>query len=170
MDKNKPKETRPSTFNAELYEWVTSGVFQMTLTKRQIAFLAAAYANDRSLAETRQEGKPSRFVATIKELEVRGLLNHLNRLGDVQKIARAEGWQHFGDWIINQEFNRVYVLTKAGRLMCELLKEANLLDPELKEGSPFYMPQKPRKPKGYRRQIAEHFARQEATPNQIKGP
>lgn len=157
---NKPsKAKRPSAFNAELHEWVTSGIFQMTLTKRQIAFMTAAYVNDCTMAEQRREGKPSRFVSTVKELEARGLLNHIGRLTDVQELANKEGFLRCGDWLLNQPFNRVYILTRAGRLMCEVLKEANLIDPNLVEAPEFPNPTKPRKPTGDRKWLRNVMAR-----------
>lgn len=139
----------PKGFNAELHEWVTSGIFTMTLTKRQIAMLAAAYSNEEGMAECSNgnRGRPSRWISTVKELEARGLMNHLNRLTDLNLLARAEGWLYAGDWFRDQPFNRRYVLTNAGYLICEVLKEAGLIDPELPKAKPFLDPTRPRKPK-----------------------
>ena len=114
--------------NIQFHEHVTSGVFNLTLTKNHIQALGAVYCGQRSKVNF------GRGPNALRGLTERGLIQCLwDRLGDegVKELANKEGFLYSGEWSIVQPFYRMHWLTKAGELTCQLLMEAGLLEPDL---------------------------------------
>lgn len=127
--------------NVQFSEYVTSSVFNLSLSKNMINALQAIYSGDRRYALG-----DSRFVGSANCLKNRGLMTHIMDRCDIKELANAEGFLYDGDWLISQPFNRIYTLTRAGELVCDLLIEAGLFDPTIEKAEPFKNPTKPRKP------------------------
>jgi hypothetical protein len=100
--------------NEALREHVTSNAFVLTLGKTQIAALVYLDACIRSRAYIPTRGGPwSHFVPGIQGCQRRGLVTYCY---DDKWPSKRPG-SHLG---------RHYTITKAGRLMRDLLKEAGI--------------------------------------------
>ena len=114
----------PETPNQQLHEYVTSGIFTMTLHKSHIAVLEQLYRyQNRPFIEYSQAVNGTSLLRRMSvtanhSLEHRGLVIALPR--------RDKGL------LINYVLRDRFRLTKAGELMVELLKESGLITPDLK--------------------------------------
>ncbi|WP_131823229.1 hypothetical protein [Mycobacteroides chelonae] len=94
--------------NEALREHVTSIGFALTLSKAQIELLVVLHHFKGYNGACRAGYRPSHFVSTIRSLERRGLTENTYPAGN---------------------------LTKAGALVCEILREAGLYDEVLERKS-----------------------------------
>lgn len=123
--------------NEKFSNWVTSGVFNLTLTRNQIQALVAVYCGKRSMVNH------SRGPSSLKELEQRGLVESLRgKIGDegIRKLAESEGWIYCGEWLMAQPWARLEWLTPAGKLVFSLLVEAGLVEQGLVAAQEVYKP------------------------------
>jgi hypothetical protein len=113
--------------NPVFREHVTSGAFQMTLSKTMLACLTAIWHGDRAYMTCVRD-----HVTAFNGLQRRGLTYHLDETA-MHKAEVDAGLlsphlvRYLGDWMMTKPDFHFTKLTRAGELMCLLLIEAGML-------------------------------------------
>lgn len=115
------------TPNPILRRYATQVGFMMVLTRNQIFALDAIYYNDR-----KRSAENRNWVTAVRSLEVRGLVAYKHH----KPRPPYPGGKPDMTFLVGIGLDEIWVITRAGQLMLQLLIEAGLIIPKPEDVPP----------------------------------